>query len=69
METPVRTQDIDVATSRELYALDPDYVTEPQGKIKMTRAVFWSLVALRFYLIGLIMLVGYRFVIYAHGVK
>ena len=69
METPVRTQDIDVATSAELYALDPDYVTEPVGKLKMTRAVFWSLLALRFYLVGLIILVGYRFALYAHAAR
>ena len=65
----MRTQDIDVRTEAELYALDPDYVTQPEGRIKMTRAVAWSLVALRVYLIGLMILVGYRFALYAHFVK
>ena len=41
----MRTQDIPVRTAAELYALDPDYVTQPEGKIAMTRPVFWSLVA------------------------
>jgi len=65
----MRTQDIQVRTEAELYALDPDYVTQPEGRIPMTRAVFWSLVALRVYLIALIGLVAYRFTEYAHLVK
>jgi hypothetical protein len=65
----VRTQDIPARTEAELYALDPDYVTQPEGRIAMTRPVFWSLVALRFYLIALIVLVGYRFTEYAHLVR
>lgn len=63
----MRTQDLPVRTERELYALDPDYVTQPDGRMPMTRAVFWSLVALRFYLIALIVLVVYRFTQYAHA--
>jgi hypothetical protein len=65
----MRTQDIPVRNAAELYALDPDYVTQPEGKIAMTRAVFWSLVALRVYLVALIVLVGYRFTEYAHVLK
>jgi len=65
----MRTQDLPVKTLEELYALDPDYVTQPAGRIAMTRPVFWSLVALRLYLIALIGLVAYRFVLYAHGAK
>jgi hypothetical protein len=61
----VRTQDLPVTTEAELYALDPDYVTQPEGRIPMTRAVFWSLVALRVYLVALIILVIYRFAQYA----
>ena len=63
----MRTQDLPARTEAELYALDPDYVTQPEGRIPMTRAVFWSLVALRVYLIALIALVIYRFAMYAHG--
>jgi hypothetical protein len=63
----MRTQDLPVHTEAELYALDPDYVTQPEGKMPLTRAVFWSLVALRVYLIALIVLVIYRFAIYAHA--
>jgi hypothetical protein len=63
----MRTQDLPVRTEAELYALDPDYVTQPDGRIAMTRAVFWSLVALRVYLIALIALVIYRFAVYAHA--
>ncbi len=62
----MRTQDLPVTTEAELYALDPDYVTQPEGKIPMTRAVFWALIALRLYLVALIALVIYRFIIYAH---
>ena len=65
----MKTQDIQVRTEAELYALDPDYVTQPEGRMPLTRAVFWSLVALRVYLIALIALVGYRFFEYAHLVK
>jgi len=65
----VRTQDINVRTEAELYALDPDYVTQPEGRIAMTRTAFWSLVALRVYMVGLIVLVLYRFTEYAHLVK
>ena len=65
----VRTQDISVRTEAELYALDPDYVTQPEGQIAMTRPVFWSLLALRLYLVALIVLVGYRFTEYAHLLK
>ncbi len=61
----MRTQDLPVTTEAELYALDPDYVTQPEGRIPMTRAVFWSLVALRVYLVALIILVIYRFAQYA----
>lgn len=61
----MRTQDIDVRRPKELYALDPDYVTIPDGKLHMTPIVFWSLVALRVYLVALIGLVGYRFIEYA----
>jgi hypothetical protein len=63
----MRTQDLPARTEAELYALDPDYVTQPTGLLPMTRAVFWSLVALRVYLIALIVLVLYRFSLYAHG--
>jgi hypothetical protein len=65
----MRTQDIHARTEAELCALDPDYVTQPEGRIAMTRAVFWSLVALRAYMVGLIVLVVYRFTEYAHLVK
>jgi hypothetical protein len=63
----MRTQDLPVRSEAELYALDPDYVTQPEGKIPMTRAVFWSLLALRLYLIALIVLVVYRFALYARA--
>ena len=65
----MRTQDIPVRSDAELYALDPDYVTQPEGRISMTRPVFWSLVALRVYLVALIVLVIYRFTEYAHELK
>jgi hypothetical protein len=65
----MRTQDIQARTEAELYALDPDYVTQPEGRIAMTRTVFWSLVALRVYMVGLIVLVLYRFTEYAQLVK
>jgi hypothetical protein len=65
----MRTQDLQVKTEAELYALDPDYVTQPAGRIKMSRAVFWSLFSLRIYLIGLMILVFYRFSVYAHLAK
>ncbi len=63
----MRTQDLPARTESELYALDPDYVTQPDGLMPMNRAVFWSLVALRVYLIALIALVIYRFAAYAHA--
>lgn len=62
----MRTQDLPAKTARDLYALDPDHVTPPEGTMPMTRVVFWSLVALRVYLVALIGLVGYRFITYAH---
>lgn len=65
----MRTQDIQASSEAELYALDPDYVTQPEGRIALTRPVFWSLVALRVYLVALIALLGYRFTEYAHLVK
>jgi hypothetical protein len=65
----MRTQDLQVRTEAELYALDPDYVTQPEGRMPLTPVAFWSLVALRVYLIALIVLVGYRFIEYAHLVK
>jgi hypothetical protein len=65
----MRTQDIQARSDAELYALDPDYVTQPEGRIAMTRPVCWSLVALRIYLVALIALVIYRFVEYAHVIK
>jgi hypothetical protein len=61
----MRTQDLPARTEAELYALDPDYVTQPEGRIPLTRAVFWSLIALRIYLVALIVLVIYRFALYA----
>ena len=64
----MRTQDLPARTEAELYALDPEYVTQPEGHMPMTRAVFWSLVALRIYLVALIGLVIYRFAVYAHAV-
>jgi hypothetical protein len=64
----MKTQDIPVRTAAELYALDPDYVTQPAGRLHLTRTAFWSLVALRVYLIALIVLVIYRFTLYAHNV-
>jgi hypothetical protein len=63
----MRTQDLPARTEAELYALDPDYVTQPDGKMPLTRTAFWSLVALRVYLIALIGLVIYRFAVYAHA--
>jgi hypothetical protein len=63
------TQDLEIHDPRELYRLDPDYVTIPAGPMPMTSAVFWSLVALRLYLVALIVLVGYRFVAYAHLIR
>jgi len=65
----MRTQDLLVKNAAELYALDPDYVTLPQGALPMTRPVFWSLVALRVYLVALIVLVVYRFAETAHLVR
>jgi hypothetical protein len=65
----MRTQDIQARSEAELYALDPDYVTQPEGRVAMTRPVFWSLVALRVYLVALIGLVIYRFVEYSHVIK
>jgi hypothetical protein len=65
----MRTQDIKAHTEAELYALDPDYVTQPEGRMEMSRPVFWSLLALRVYLIALIGLVLYRFTEYAHVLK
>jgi hypothetical protein len=65
----MRTQDIKAYTEAELYALDPDYVTQPEGRMAMSRPVFWSLLALRVYLIALIGLVLYRFTEYAHVLK
>jgi hypothetical protein len=65
----MRTQDIQARSDAELYALDPDYVTQPEGRMAMTRPVFWSLVALRVYLVALIGLVIYRFVEYSHVIK
>ena len=62
----MRTQDIDVRRLEELYALDPDYVTIPEGRLHLTPVAFWSLIALRIYLVALIGLVGYRFAVYAH---
>lgn len=62
----MRTQDLPVKTARELYALDPDHVTQPEGTMPMRSLVFWSLIALRVYLVALIGLVAYRFVVYAH---
>ena len=64
-----RTQDIPEMSEREFYKLDPDYIDEPEGTIQMTRPVLWSLIALRVYLIGLMVLTGYRFAQYAHWVK
>jgi hypothetical protein len=65
----MRTQDIKAYTEAELYALDPDYVTQPEGRMALSRPVFWSLLALRLYLIALIGLVLYRFTEYAHVIK
>ncbi|HEY5350722.1 MAG TPA: hypothetical protein VIJ64_13340 [Candidatus Lustribacter sp.] len=65
----MHTQEIQARTAAELYALDPDYVTLPEGRMPLTRTAFWSLIALRVYLIALIVLVGYRFTEYAHLVK
>ena len=65
----MRTQDIQVRTEAELYALDPDYVTQPEGRMPLTRTVFWSLVALRVYVVASIVLIGYRFTLYAHLIK
>lgn len=62
----MRTQDLPVKTARDLYALDPDHVTQPEGTMPLRPVVFWSLLALRVYLIALIGLVAYRFVAYAH---
>jgi len=44
-------------------------VEQPEGAIEITRPVLWSLVALRIYLIALIVLTGYRFAQYEHWVK
>ena len=62
----MRTQDLPVKTAQALYALDPDHVTAPEGTMPMRPIVFWSLVALRVYLVALVGLVAYRFVAYAH---
>lgn len=60
------TQELPVTNARELFALDPDYVRVPDGAMPMRPLVFWSLLALRVYLIALIGLVVYRFALYAH---
>ena len=65
----MRTQDIQARTEAELVALDPDYVTQPEGRLTMTRPVFCALVALRVYLVALLVLVAYRFTEYAHLVR
>lgn len=66
----IRTQDIEEYPDRRtFYELDPDYVTQPEGRIQMNRTVFVSLVILRVYLFLLFGLLIYRFAQYAHMLR
>ena len=63
----IRTQEIaEFADRRAFYDLDPDYVTQPEGRIRMSRPVAFSLIVLRVYLLVLCGLLVYRFAQYAH---
>lgn len=66
----VRTQDIpEYEDRRDFYDLDPDYVTQPEGRIRISRTVVFSLLVLRVYLFGLFALLAYRFAEYAHWIR
>lgn len=64
------TQDIPEMRNRaDFYALDPDYVTQPHGRISMTRSAFIGLVLLRAYFLLVIGTLAFRFAEYAHWLK
>jgi len=66
----VRTQDIPQAENRtDFYALDPDFVTQPYGRMAITLPVAIGLGLLRVYLLLVAGIVVFRFVQYAHWVK
>jgi hypothetical protein len=66
----IRTQDIPEMENRaEFYALDPDFVTQPHGRIAMSRPVVIGLVFLRIYLLMVAGVLIVRFVQYAHLIK
>lgn len=66
----IRTQDIPEMENRAaFYALDPDFVTQPHGRIAMSRPVVVGLVFLRIYLLMVTGVLVFRFVQYAHWVR
>ena len=65
----MRTQDIPEMRQCEFFELDPDYVSQPEGLMKMTKSTFWALVSLRVYLIAMLALSSYRFAQLAHWIK
>jgi hypothetical protein len=66
----IRTQDIPEAKERaEFYALDPDFVTQPHGRIPMSGSVIAGLVLLRVYLLVVAGVLAFRFAQYAHWVN
>jgi hypothetical protein len=66
----IRTQDIpEVENRADFYALDPDFVTQPHGRMAMSRPVVIGLVLLRAYLLMVAGVLVFRFIQYAHWVK
>jgi hypothetical protein len=66
----IRTQDIpEVEDRAEFYALDPDFVTQPHGRIQMSGSVVAGLVLLRVYLLFVAGILAFRFAQYAHWVN
>jgi hypothetical protein len=66
----IRTQDIPEAEDRAaFYALDPDFVTQPRGRIAMSGPVVFGLVILRCYLLMVAGVLVFRVAQYAHWVK
>lgn len=66
----IRTQDIpEVKDRAEFYALDPDFVTQPKGRIALSRAALIVLVLLRVYLLLVAGVLALRFAQYAHWIK
>lgn len=64
------TQDIPEMSNRaDFYALDPDYVTQPLGRIPMTRPTLIGLVLLRAYFLLVIGALAFRFAEYAHWLR